>query len=424
MLHLAKSVHDFENSTVEELKAHTNILKNLTARNKFFGAVLKAQAVKMNFDTKIRHLYKSVDTVQDIFGQLMNQHLSPKIIDLIPHLPSEFDKYLKKIDDAGYEAAATTFRHLYQIDTSYLIEKSEINNFIITAFVHVPITQKGNLYKVFTYIPSIMPFSHKMKHGLKVTEGSQGNTIAINEEGKKFVTFDSRKLQDCKQVASFKICENFDSTWALNTIEESCLGVLYTLRSDKILKNCPTAPVKLEKEVKKLDKNKWLLFSPTPAKVTWRCSDAQNFRTFKEMLVFKYQIFHMNKNCHAKFGKHHFSTSATINQDHIEANIEFKPIMHKIPNDFSVGLVNDEKLEEMFKIVDQLEKEAPKSIKRAEEIIKDMEKYQFAGDESFQSFWNAYSHIIVFIFILLSLIFFLYWLKQHLYIKDEISKIH
>ena len=104
-----------------------------------------------------------------------------------------------------------------------------------------------------------MPFSHKMKHGLKVTEGSQGNTIAINEEGQKFVTFDSRKLQECKQVASFKICENFDSTWALNTIEESCLGVLYTLRSDKILKNCPTAPVKLEKEIKKLDGNKYHL---------------------------------------------------------------------------------------------------------------------------------------------------------------------
>ena len=47
-----------------------------------------------------------------------------------------------------------------------------------------------------------MPFSQNMKHGLKVTDGSQGNTIAINEEGQKFVTFDSRKLQECKQVAS------------------------------------------------------------------------------------------------------------------------------------------------------------------------------------------------------------------------------
>ena len=69
MLHLAKSVHDFENSTAEELKEHTNILKNLTARNKFFETVLKAQAVKMIFDTKLRHLYKSEDTVQDIFTQ-------------------------------------------------------------------------------------------------------------------------------------------------------------------------------------------------------------------------------------------------------------------------------------------------------------------------------------------------------------------
>ena len=30
----------------------------------------------------------------------------------------------------------------------------------------------------------------------------------------------------------------------------------------------------------------------------------------------------MNKNCHASFGKHPFSTSAIINQNHIEANIE------------------------------------------------------------------------------------------------------
>ena len=85
-----------------------------------------------------------------------------------------------------------------------------------------------------------MPFSHKMKHGLKVTEGSEGNTIAINEEGNKFVTFDSRKLLECKQVASFKICENFDSTWSLDTIESSCLGAIYTLRINHIIENCPT----------------------------------------------------------------------------------------------------------------------------------------------------------------------------------------
>ena len=109
----------------------------------------------------------------------------------------------------------------------------------------------------------------------------------------------------------------------------------------------------------------------------------------------------MNKNCHAKFGKHYFSTSATINENHIEANIEYKPMMHIIPNDFSFGLVNDEKLEEMFKLVDKQEKEAPKTIKRAEEIIKEMKKYQFIGDDQFQSFWNAYSHIFSFTSIIL-----------------------
>ena len=55
----------------------------------------------------------------------------------------------------------------------------------------------------------------------------------------------------------------------------------------------------------------------------------------------------------------------------------------------------------MFKKVDLLEIEAPKTMREAEVIIKEMEKYQFAGSAGFQSFWDAYSHIIFFVTYLL-----------------------
>ena len=151
----------------------------------------------------------------------MNQRLSREIINLIPHLPKEFEDYTKKIKKAGYEITLTTFRHLYEIDTSYYIEKSSTDSYVINAFVHIPVSQKDNLFEVFTYVPSIMPFSLNMKHGLKVTEGSEGDTIAINEKKNLFVTFNSQKLSECKKVASIHICTNIDSTWSMDTIGKS-----------------------------------------------------------------------------------------------------------------------------------------------------------------------------------------------------------
>lgn len=245
--------------------------------------------------------------------------------------------------------------------------------------------------------------------------------LAINDEGNQYVTFDHTKLLQCKQVASFQICSNFDSTWSLDTIDQSCLGVIYTFKTKLIPKNCPIAPVKLEKQVRKMSENTWLLFSPIGEKVTWRCSDSNNFRTFKEKLVFKYQMFHMNKNCHAKFGEHHFSTSATLNQDHIEANIEYHPMTHLIPNDFSLGVFNDDKLEEMFKIVEMQEKEAPKTLRKAEEIIKEMTEFKFVGGAQFQSFWSAFSHIIFFVVISLGGLLLFYVLVQNYIMKSEMA---
>ena len=267
MLHLAESIHDFENETNERLNEETKILRNLGNKVSFIQRILRANAVKMVFDTKLRKLHKSVDTVVQIFAQLMNQPLSPEMINLIPNSPTEFDEYIQKIEKAGYESVAVTFRHLYKIPTSYLIEKPETNSFIINAFVHIPVAQKGTLFKVYIYIPSIMPFSSKMKHGLEVSQGVQGDTIAINEEGKQFVTFDHTKLLQCKQVASFQICSNFDSTWSLDTIDQTCLGVIFKLKINLISKNCPIAPVKLENQVRKMSENTWLLFSPSAEKV-------------------------------------------------------------------------------------------------------------------------------------------------------------
>ena len=66
-----------------------------------------------------------------------------------------------------------------------------------------------------------MPFSKNMKHGLKISGGMEGNTIAINELGKQFVTFDATKLQECKKVATIHICDNIDSTCTVKKIANS-----------------------------------------------------------------------------------------------------------------------------------------------------------------------------------------------------------
>ena len=83
---------------------------------------------------------------------------------------------------------------------------------MINAFAHIPVSPKYNLLEVFKYVLSIMPFSLRMKHGLKITEGSEGDTIVINEKKNLFVTFNRKKLSECKKVASIHICSSIDST--------------------------------------------------------------------------------------------------------------------------------------------------------------------------------------------------------------------
>ena len=131
-----------------------------------------------------------------------------------------------------------------------------------------------------------MPFSKNMKHGLKISGGMEGDTIAINELGKQFVTFDATKLQECKKVATIHICTNIDSTWSIQSLTESCLGSIYKLETDLITKNCPTTPVKLKNTVKKLSPNTWLLFSPSSEKVTWRCSGTKS----EELSIYRYKM--------------------------------------------------------------------------------------------------------------------------------------
>ena len=80
----------------------------------------------------------------------------------------------------------------------------------------------------------------------------------------------------------------------------------------------------------------------------------------------------LNQNCHAQFGKYRFDTSETLDEYHVEghiSNLEFKPIQHHIKNCFSFGAINDDTLEKMFKNVDMLEIEAPKTLREAEKII-------------------------------------------------------
>ena len=96
----------------------------------------------------------------------------------------------------------------------------------------------------------------------------------------------------------------------------------------------------------------------------------------------------------------------------IEANIEFKTMGHFIPSDFSNLLVNDDNLEKMFKEVDALEEEAPKSLKTAQKIIKKMQ----ATTEDFESldnggFWHEYSQIVTIAVLILIII----WQSLHSY---------
>ena len=174
------------------------------------------------------------------------------------------------------------------------------------------------------------------------------------------------------------------------------------MKTDIITRNCPTTPVKLQKEVKKLSPNKYLLFSPKPEKVTWTCTKANKNQ---ERSIYKYHILNLDQNCHAVFGKHHFDTSGTINQDNVHANIELQLIKHYIQSDFSFGEINDKNLENMFKKVEKLEAKAPETMKDAEKIIKEMDEdvkgYKFLGHAEFQSFWGATSHIFFFSTVLL-----------------------
>ena len=296
----------------------------------------------MQFDTKLRLLEKNVNTVKEIFNQLMNQRLSSEIINIVPHIPQEFSKYLQKIQNAGFESFATNFRHLYEIETSYVIEKSLSGSFVINALVLIPLSQKNNLFQVYTFVPSIIPFSPKMIHGLEITEGYKGYTIAVNEYANQFVTFDSRKLQECKQVASIKICKNLDSTWSTNKVPKSCLGSIYYHLTDKITKNCPTKPIKLEPKVKKLSENQWLLFSPTGTTVEWKCTGDLNSQRDS---IFKYGMLELDDNCHANFDIHNMHTAKIVGKTDIEANIEYKPMRHFVQSDYSNPVLNDGNLE-------------------------------------------------------------------------------
>ena len=56
--------------------------------------------------------------------------------------------------------------------------------------------------------------------------------------------------------------------------------------------------------------NTWLLFSPTPEKVTWRCSGTKS----EELSIYRYKMLKLNQNCHAQFGEHRFDTSEILDE--------------------------------------------------------------------------------------------------------------
>jgi hypothetical protein len=233
---------------------------------------------------------KQLRTAAHTIQMAMQRRLSVDLLgtDQLRYL---YDKIRRKADRTGYSCLINHHSDLFQLETSYFHDGSNVH-----LLIHVPMIPEDSLLRLFRLHPFPLPLS---KEHMLIPDVDY-DVLAISPGLTRLATvLNYVDLMSCHNVNNIYLCEQ---QGVLKTnINGTCLGSLYLQDFEMAKQLCPLKIHDAEEMVEQLLNNWFLAYSPKSLMAPVICHNGTN----SEIHLKKgFNNFHLSPGCKTKLEHH------------------------------------------------------------------------------------------------------------------------
>jgi hypothetical protein len=179
---------------------------------------------------------------------------------------------------------------LLQLETSYSSSGSTIS-----IILHVPISPKDSVLRLFRFKPFPLPLSSR----LTLTPKVDTDVLAISHGDRFSVELRHADLMDCHSVNRFYLCEKHGIL--RKTLSASCLGALWLQKFEEVHKLCGMQVQPYHEAVVQLANNWYLTYTPKAFTAPVKCQNGSETDLHFRVGVNKHQV---DSSCRATLHDH------------------------------------------------------------------------------------------------------------------------
>ena len=337
-----RTIYTFENETLNNMEkiqeATTSLILAETKQERRMQLFEIDMHRWAHVQTNNKLISNGIKVITEILEKAMHGKLSSQIT-LIHDIEQSLANFQNKAREHGYKVPASAHSHLFQLDTSFYVDKEAQT---INLLVHIPLLRDDKPLVMYEYVGTAIPINSQ--HGIILQ--NEEDIIAYNDEG--YATLKSDDLWKCQKIATVHFCRDIiSSVKPISQMKDTCFGALKAGKYDELMDKCHDTLriTNLKDELKRISKNTFVIYSKEPSSVTFPCLTKKPPQKLEvhEKPIKGFMKVTIGQNCMVNFNGEKKYAQTEFESDNNVANY-WLPIKNDFLKSFPIAGLNEEKL--------------------------------------------------------------------------------
>ena len=215
----------------------------------------------------IRRIRDNLNRIQHTVDAAMNHRLSISSVHA-SSLISVLSRFENSVQDMGYETLISDVIHLFQLETSFIYDKTGIS-----MFVHVPLVRKDGFLDLYKYVPFPVPLDNHTSLALYISPPE--DLLAISGSTGLHKILSTQDLAFCSVIGEVYQCRSHNVLH--KRLNSSCLGALFLQQMDTAKLSCPLSIKPNVETIHQRGRNQFIVSSPVRQTLMVSCPNGTNF---------------------------------------------------------------------------------------------------------------------------------------------------
>jgi len=249
-------------------------------------------------------LRDTVDNIVDIVTSGRQRRISPRLVNG-DDLAEMFINLKKKAKDLNSELLLEHPTDLYDVQASYGYDKSGL---FFRVYAHVPLASQSETLSLYEHVPFPLAYQSLLSNMTITPDTGVDKYLAVLSAGTnhRYRVLSEVDIQNCFKLRNYFLCSGRNILRL--DMKSSCIGSLWLMDQDLVIRNCPMKTEPLQEVAVKLTPHEWLIFSPDLLIASAACNKGltQSIRFEKQTRL------SMPEDCEVSLSRFHLSTDSNI----------------------------------------------------------------------------------------------------------------